>query len=378
MRICYLGTATTPHPQKMVTYFAARGHDVHLIAFDQPNREFEGVKLHILYDGSPTAGKRDDAPPLAKRLFLQTKIVRTLRVKKIIDEIQPDIVHAHYVSVYGIIGWMLNFHPLVISAWGSDVLIDLKKRFYVKYRILNTLALKHADRIHCGGNNTRNVVMSLGINPEHVLLAPFGVDVERFTPKDYNTPTTGKREVKVVSTRMHYPIYDLPTLLEAASIVLEKQKETRFIIAGEGPLTQELEKYAETLGIRERVDFIGFITADRMIETLSTSDIYVATALSDAGLSVSAAEAMACGLPVIVTDFGENKEWVQNGENGFVIPVRSPEILAEKILYLIENENARREFGEKNREIIVERYNYAKEMEKVEQFYIDLLRDRGT
>lgn len=64
-------------------------------------------------------------------------------------------------------------------------------------------------------------------------------------------------------------------------------------------------------------------------------DVYVSTSLSDAEIPTSTAEAMACGLPVIVTDAADNKKWIDNGVNGFVVPAKDPKSSSEKIMYLV-------------------------------------------
>jgi glycosyltransferase involved in cell wall biosynthesis len=83
---------------------------------------------------------------------------------------------------------------------------------------------------------------------------------------------------------------------------------------------------------------------------------------------------MACGLPVVITDFGDNRKWVEDGVSGFIVPLKDPESLAEKIIYLLKNEDVRKEFGTRNRKIIEERNNYYKEMEKMENIYIELIK----
>lgn len=98
-------------------------------------------------------------------------------------------------------------------------------------------------------------------------------------------------------------------------------------------------------------------------------DVYVSTSLSDAEIAANIAEAMVCGLPVIVTDAADNKKWIDNGVNGFVVPVKDPKSLAEKIIYLLQNEDIRKQFGKINTKIIEERNNYYKEMEKMEDIY---------
>lgn len=81
---------------------------------------------------------------------------------------------------------------------------------------------------------------------------------------------------------------------------------------------------------------------------------------------------MACGLPVVITNVADNKKWVIDGENGFLIPAKSPQILAEKIIDLLKNEDKGKKFGAKARETIEEKNDYYKEMAKMEEIYKNL------
>ena len=82
---------------------------------------------------------------------------------------------------------------------------------------------------------------------------------------------------------------------------------------------------------------------------------------------------MASGLPVIVTDFGDNRKWVEDGVSGFIVPLRAPNALASKIIFLLNNEATRRKFGQIGRQIIEEKLNWEKEMTKVEKIYEELI-----
>jgi glycosyltransferase involved in cell wall biosynthesis len=126
----------------------------------------------------------------------------------------------------------------------------------------------------------------------------------------------------------------------------------------------------------ESVKFIGFVRNDRLPDYLNSVDVYVSTSLSDAGIAASTAEAMACGLPVIVTDVADNRMWVEDGANGFVIPTKNPKLLAERIIHLLKNEDIRRRFGNINRKIIEQRNNYYVEMQKMEGIYKKLVKEK--
>jgi len=102
--------------------------------------------------------------------------------------------------------------------------------------------------------------------------------------------------------------------------------------------------------------------------------VYVSTSLSDAGLAASTAEAMACELPVIITDFGANAEWIQDGKNGFLVPMKNSKSLADKIIVLLKDKNLREKFGKKGRQLIKERLDYDTEMSKMERIYEELIK----
>jgi glycosyltransferase involved in cell wall biosynthesis len=158
--------------------------------------------------------------------------------------------------------------------------------------------------------------------------------------------------------------------------VLSEIPDAKFIIAGTGPGEMDLKELASQLKVEKNIIFTGSLGADDIPKYLASADLYVSTSLSDSGLAASTGEAMACGLPVIVTDVGGNDEWINDGESGYIIPVKSPEILAEKIIALFKNQELMDSFGNLNRKIIEERQDYYKEMEKMEQICLKLIQDR--
>ena len=177
----------------------------------------------------------------------------------------------------------------------------------------------------------------------------------------------------IISLRRFEPIYDVATLVRAVPIVLKDVPDAKFIMVEKGSQEEELKNLAKSLGVSNSVIFTGWISGNKLPRYLASSDIYVSTSLSDAGLSASTAEAMACGLPVVITDFGDNREWVKDGVNGFVIPMKRPDILASKIVQLLNDENKRKEFGERNCRIINERNNWQKEMGKMDKLYQEMV-----
>jgi glycosyltransferase involved in cell wall biosynthesis len=106
---------------------------------------------------------------------------------------------------------------------------------------------------------------------------------------------------------------------------------------------------------------------------LRSAQVYVSTALSDAGISASTAEAMACGVPVVVTNTGENDKWIHDGQTGFLVPARASTALADRIITLLCDPALRAKIGDEGRSVITTRNNYECEMEKMEAICQDLL-----
>ena len=365
MKICYLGDARSIHTKRWVEYFA-KEHEIDLITLDYaedesiiPEETYKkmGVRVHKISKKTP---------------FL---LLAPFKIRKLIKKIKPDIVHAHYVTQYGFCGAFSGFHPLVVSAWGSDVLVDPNKSKILKLMV--KFALKRADLITCDGEHIKESLTELGAKTRKICIIYFGTDTKKFKPGGRSEKIREKLEVvdspTVISIRGLKPIYDVESFIASAPLVLKEVPKAKFIIAGEGPEENHLKELAKSLGILDNVRFVGLIPNDKLPHYLTSMDVYVSTSLSDAGLAASTAEAMACGLPVVITDFGDNRKWVEDGVNGFIVPLKDPKALAEKIIYLLKHEDIRKKFGMRNRRIIEERNNYYKEMEKMEKIYIELV-----
>jgi len=314
LKVCYLADGQSVHTQKWVKYFAHRGYDVYLATFKQTG-PIKGVKV--------------------KKLRYFSKFAypfRILEVKKAVEEIAPDILHAHYVPHYGMYAALTGFRPFAVSVWGSDVLIEPKKsivkRYVVKY------ALRKADLITVDSISSLKAVLSFGVDERKVKLIVHGVDLTIFHPienkeelkKDLGIPQSHQ---VVISTRGLESIYNVDTLIKAVPHILEDYSNTYFLIVGDGALRQKLKELAHNLGVTENVRFVGLLRNDEVPKFLGVSDVYVSTSLSDT-TSVSLLEAMACELPVVVTDLEGNREWIEDGENGFLFPKRDFRALAER------------------------------------------------
>ena len=366
MKICYLATASNIHTQRWVNYFAKRGHEIHLISTMVGEGYAEGVKIHLLHRFMP-------------KIWAVTKyfsrLLWLISIRKMIRRIKPDILDAHFITTSGFLGVASFFHPLVLSAWGSDILLHPKQS--ILYKVLTKYALRKADVVICDSETVKAGIVRLGTNSAKIKKIFWGVDTQKFNPQRRDDNLRSKLEVTgapaIICIRNLRPLYNVEMLIRTIPLILNRVPKAKFIIGGEGEQRDYLKTLASSLGVINSIRFVGWIPHDELPKYLASSDIYVSTSLTDS-TSLSLQEAMACELPPVVTDLPANREWVLDGKNGFIVPINDIQILAERIVNLIGNKEIREKFGKSGREIIKEKAEYEREMDRMERIYQELLR----
>lgn len=137
--------------------------------------------------------------------------------------------------------------------------------------------------------------------------------------------------------------------IKAVKILKERIPNIKLLLAGRGNMEKQYRKMAEKLGVKDNVLFLGY--RRDIPELLSISDIAVSSSRRE-GLPVNVMEAMATGLPLVVTDCRGNRDLVQNGENGFVVGINDAEGMAERIEALLVNKSLRVIFGDRSKDKI--------------------------
>lgn len=356
MKICFFADSESIHTIRWCRHFQSLGHDVHLITLK--SALIEGVRVYPLgVKGIKTSGGN------WKTLFKYRK------VKTLLKQIKPDVFHALYATSYGITGSFCAYHPYVITALGSDILISPKQS--AVYRILLKYAFKRAEKITVVAEHMRATAIELGAKPENVLTIPMGVDQEVFNSKNRSLP---EDRFQVVSTRNFEPVYNIPHLLKALQLVRDKIPDIHVNLLGAGSLKDELVQMSKDLGLEGHVTFAGKKTQPEMAEFLNRSHVFVSLSLSD-GNNISLNEGMACGTFNIATDIPANRQWIEDGENGFLIPVDDVNLLAEK---LIESRDRFEELTAKaapiNEKLLQKSGIWQNNMKQMEAIYHQLLK----
>lgn len=354
IHICYLSDAPSVHTQRWAYTFAGLGHKVSVISF-RPS-EIEGV--NVIHVGG-------DKPLTAVNYLFQAP-----KIRNIINNLDIDILHAHYCTSYGFIGALSTKHPLVVTTWGSDILVSPEKS--ILYRLLVRWVLHQADLVTSMADHmTRQILLRNYANPLKLITLPFGVDTNEFNPS-YRQNNKGRMGLLVLSTRRLDKICDISTFIKAVPIVLKKVPEVKFIVASDGPLREELEAMVTQSNLSETIVFAGWIPQNDLPILLANADIVVSTAISD-GNNISLNEAMACGAFPIATDIPANREWLNDGENGLLFPPGDAEALATKIVIALQNPKLRIRAAQLNWEIIQKRASWELFTKIMEQHYFDLI-----
>lgn len=244
-----------------------------------------------------------------------------LKLKEIIHDYNPSIIHVHQANSYAFIAGKANngSKPMALTAWGSDILILPKKS--IIHRWLVNQSLKFADIVTADSEQMIQEIHKLCPEKEAVK-ANFGVDI------DLREPMSPDRELILYSNRMHEPLYRIEDVLKEFK-TLCKDLDGQLILAGKGSLTEKLKEYTKLNQLTNRVTFAGFVTKTQNKENYLISKFFISIPRSD-GTAISLLEAMAYGCIPVLSDIPANREWVDDGKNGIIIGRTEPLSLAIK------------------------------------------------
>ncbi len=183
-------------------------------------------------------------------------------------------------------------------------------------------------------------------------------------------------EAVVVSVSRFVKPKDFTTALYSIKQVIETDGERwlKYCIVGYGPLEEKIRSLVSLLDLKDHVEIL--LKPSNIPEILNNSDIYLSTSLFE-GLSNSIMEAMSAGLPVIGTDVGDNRYLIEDGYNGFIVPCMDVEIITDRIRYLINNEDIRREYGLNSRIKIEKEFSEAELLKHYYKLFENLQMDDG-
>jgi len=324
-RILYFSRSYTPHDHRFLSALAESPHTVAFLQLEPAQRTTEtrripdGIEV-IPWMGGQKAFHWRDVPALSADL------------NRVIDAYQPDVIHAGPVQSAGYIAAKSGFEPLLTMSWGSDLLLEADKNVWM-HRVTR-YTLKHTTVLAGDCQAVQQKAAGFGFPAERVVLFPWGVDLQRFTP-DRNAALRaqlGWQDAFVVlSLRSWEPLYGVDELVRGLALAAQQAPDLRLLLLSGGSQAEVLRGILAQHNVLERVHFAGQIAQQELPAYYQAADLYVSASHSD-GSSVSLMEALACGLPSLVSDIPGNREWLADSPAGWLFPDGDVQAIAAGIL----------------------------------------------
>lgn len=283
----------------------------------------------------------------------------------VIIKFKPDILHAHYISSYGVLGALSGFKPFFVSVWGSDIYEFPSRSVFHKFLI--KFSLKKSTKIFSTSKIMVNQIKKY--TSKSITVIPFGINLNKFKAK----PVSSDKKIYIGTVKKLEKKYGIEYLLRAFKIVLESNLnvELELRIIGTGSELPYLNKLAADLQINSYVNFIGDVKfMDLPMHHQSLSISVFPSIYESESFGVAVLEACACEKPVIVSNIGGLPEIVIDGYSGLIVEPENEHDLAKKITLLITDPNMRQYLGKNGRQLVKDRYDFQQNLNTMIQNYI--------
>lgn len=265
----------------------------------------------------------DAVLPAERRLALQTHpdagggnvtLLRRLpRLARWLRGIRPDWLHAHYLTSHGTLAWLAQRGlgvpgRLIGSAWGSDILVTPHKSRVLRW--ITSRVLRHCTLTTSDSQVMARQMRTLGAG--EVLVFPFGLEAMPPAAND-------KDPFLFFANRGLEPVYAPQRVVETFADIAWHWPQARLVVANDGSLRGAMEQHVKALRLAERVRFVGRLDAAAQAAYYAQAQWYVSLPASDS-VAVSVLEAMAWGCIPLLSDLPANRELVQHGDTGLLLP----------------------------------------------------------
>ena len=251
-------------------------------------------------------------------------------------------------------------------------------------RLIEKRVVHASDRVVVGSEfGKRQLASELGVRTDHVSVVYYGVD-PAFVPRPPNADLIDRYGLRGHPVVLFFgglkPRKNLFLLLDVWAPVASRRADARLVVAGGGPLLDDLRQHARRLGLEGRVVFTGYVPEVEKAEHFNLADVFLFPSAME-GFGFTVAEAMSSGVPVVASDRGSIPELVADGQSGFVCDPASPDRFVERLLLLLGDPAMREKLGAAGRERADRLFRWEPCVEATRRVYEDTIeawRRRGV
>jgi len=356
-RVLFLANASSIHTIRWANAIANQGFETHVLSL-HPIQAPRGARISLY---------QAPVPPnwgyFANRAWVRRLIVR----------IKPDLVHAHYASGYGTVAALVDFHPTIVSVWGTDVYEFPRQSFL--HRSLLRFNLARADKVLSTSHVMARETHKYTSKPIEV--TPFGVDLEQFKPQPVETIFDAS-DIVIGTVKALEATYGIEYLIQAFRLLKDKHPglPLKLLIVGGGSQESYLKRLTQELSVAESTVFTGPVDHALVAKYHNMLTIFVSVSDSES-FGVAVIEASACEKPVVVSNVGGLPEVVEAEVSGFIVQPRNPRQTADAIEKLILDESLRVKMGKAGRERVQRLYNWEDNVRQMSDIYSAMLQISG-
>ncbi len=330
-RVLYFSRDLTTHDFRFLTSLANTALDVYYLRLEKQNTSSQENSLPEKVKILP--GLTDDTNNGSENFSL---LVDQLR--EIIHQVNPDILHAGPIQSCGFLSALTGFSPLITMSWGSDILVDSEKDFL--WRWVTDYTLNKTSVLLGDCQAVKMKAIQFGFSENRIVLFPWGIDLRQYQPGknlQFRERLGWADKFVLLSNRSWERLYGVEIVAKAFVAAAQSKPNLRLILLGSGSQKKEITKIFEEAGMIDRVHFGGVVAQKNLPDYLHAADLYLSASFSD-GSSVSLMEALACGLPVLVSDIPGNQEWIDQDRNGWIFETGNVENLKNSILEIYKTQ----------------------------------------
>ena len=322
MRILILADANSIHTKRWCYALQQKGLQIAIWTLSQSEDDTFYNKIQIFTPNLETSKEN-----ILKKLKY---LLSLYHLKKTIKIYNPEVIHAHYLSSYGLLGALLNPKNYIISVWGSDIFRFPKKNYL--YKLLIVFSLKRAYKI-CSTSEIMSAETQKYTNKK-ISVIPFGIDLKNFFPQKKQIRN---RIFRIGTIKSLEKIYGIDVLIRAFNVFDSKYPEIKkeLIIVGKGSQENKLKELVNKYNLADKVVFTGPIKHSEVPSKLKTFDLFCALSREES-FGVAVIEAQASGIPVLVSNAPGFREIVKHGITGYIVP-RESYTEAAKAMYVLQS-----------------------------------------